>query len=376
MNYVHFFVKKFAVMAKNGYLCRQMTKNNLLLTALLLLIPAMLIAKPRCLVVKAGDAESLLATLDEANRLNADTTSERLYVFIPNGFYDLGETVLTNIQGHNIALVGESMEGTVIRNAPPVEQEGIGKTATLLNRGVNTYVQDLTLKNDLDYYHSGAAGRAVCWQDKGFRTIFKRVRMLSYQDTYYSHSEECQHYFEDSEIHGTVDFLCGAGDVYFNRCLFVTEKRNADGSGTNVIVATRTSTTQWGYVFNECTIRNDSSDFHFGRGWHTHPRCAWLNTRLETPELLRKERYDPYGIRSVDNEFFEYHTMDAQGRDITPKSNVVTFIHQDAHRDVETILTAEEARRFALKNIFPDWRPEKVCKKLETEAKKLRHQLL
>ena len=181
MNYVHFFVKKFAVMAKNGYLCRQMTKNNLLLTALLLLIPAMLIAKPRCLVVKAGDAESLLATLDEANRLNADTTSERLYVFIPNGFYDLGETVLTNIQGHNIALVGESMEGTVIRNAPPVEQEGIGKTATLLNRGVNTYVQDLTLKNDLDYYHSGAAGRAVCWQDKGFRTIFKRVRLLSFQ---------------------------------------------------------------------------------------------------------------------------------------------------------------------------------------------------
>jgi pectin methylesterase-like acyl-CoA thioesterase len=69
-------------------------------------------------------------------------------------------------------------------NAPKVEDEGIGKTATLLNRGWNTYEQDLTLKNDLDYYHSGPAGRAVCWQDKGNRVIFKRVRMLSYQDTY------------------------------------------------------------------------------------------------------------------------------------------------------------------------------------------------
>lgn len=376
MNYVHFLPKKFAVMAKNAYLCSQMTKNQIHLIALLLLLPALLTAKPRCLVVKAGDAESLLATLDEANRLNADTVSERLYVFIPNGYYDLGERVLTTIIGHNIALVGESMEGTVIRNAPPVEQEGIGKTATLLNRGVNTYVQDLTLKNDLDYYHSGAAGRAVCWQDKGYRAIFKRVRLLSFQDTYYSHSEECQHYMEDSEIHGTVDFICGAGDVVFNRCLIVTEKRNADGSGTNVIAAPRTSTTRWGYVFTGCTIRSDTSDFHLGRGWHTHPRCVWLNTRLENPELLRPERYDPYGIRSVDNEFFECHTMDAQGHDITPKSNVVTFIHQDAQRDVETIITAAEARRFTLKNIFPDWRPEKVCKRLETEALKLRRQQL
>lgn len=376
MNYVHFLMKKFAAMAKNGYLCNEMTKNHLLLTALLLLLPAMLMAKPRCLVVKAGDAESLLATLDEANRLNADTTSERLYIFIPNGLYDLGERVLTTIQGHNLSIVGESMEGTIIRNAPPVEQEGIGKTATLLNRGVNTYVQDLTLKNDLDYYHSGAAGRAVCWQDKGYRAIHKRVRMLSYQDTYYSHSEECQHYMEDCELHGTVDFLCGAGDVVFNRCVIVTEKRNADGSGTNVIAAPRTSTTQWGYVFLGCTIRNDMSRFHFARGWHTLPRCAWINTRVESPELLRKERFDPYSIRSVDVAFYEYHTMDAQGNDITPKSNVLGFTAKDVTQSAETIMTASDAKRYTIKNIFPDWRPEKICKKLESEALRLRRQHL
>ena len=376
MKYKHFFVKKFAAMAKKAYLCRQMTKNCLLLIALCLLLPAMQMAKPRFLVVKAGDAESLLATLEEASRLNVDTTSERLYVLIPNGYYDLGERALTTIWGHNLSIVGESMEGTIIRNAPPVEQEGIGKTATLLNRGVNTYVQDLTLKNDLDYYHSGPAGRAVCWQDKGYRAIFKRVRMLSYQDTYYSHSEECQHYMEDTEIHGTVDFICGAGDVVFNRCLIVTEKRNADGSGTNCIAAPRTSTTEWGYVFMDCSIRSDTSDFHYARGWHTHPRCIWINTRIESPELLRKERYDPYGIRAVNNEFFEYHTMDAQGNDITPKSNLVTFIHDKDTNTVETIIPEAEARRYQLKNIFPDWRPEKICRRLEQQALKMRRRYL
>ena len=200
------------------------------------------------IVVEAGNAESLLEAIDKANKQNIDSTASRLFVFIPNGVYDLGDRTLTQIWGHNIALVGESMEGVIIKNAPAVENEGISKTATLLNRGWNTYLQDLTLQNALDYYRCGPAGRAVCWQDKGNYTIFKRVRMLSYQDTYYSHSEECSHYMEDSEIHGTVDFICGAGDVYFNRCLIVTEKRNEDGTGKNVIAAPRTSATKWGYV--------------------------------------------------------------------------------------------------------------------------------
>lgn len=324
------------------------------------------------IVVEAGNAESLLEAIDKANHQNVDSTASRLYVMIPNGVYDLGERTLTQIWGHNIALVGESMEGTIIRNAPSVESEGISKTAVFLNRGHNTYVQDLTLKNDLDYYHSGAAGRAVCWQDKGCYTIFKRVRMLSYQDTYYSHSEECYHYFEDSEIHGTVDFICGAGDVFFNRCLIVTEKRNPDGSGVNVIAAPRTSTTEYGFVFDHCTIRNDVSAFHLGRGWHTHPRCVWLNTTLESPEKLIDTRYDPQGLRTVNNEFFEYNTMDAQGRNITPKSNVVRFVVNDEQCDAETIISKKEAARYALEKVFPKWRPDKKVRALEKQSAKMK----
>ena len=347
--------------------------RTLLLTLLLCLAETLSAGKhPNVIKVKAGNAESLLAALEKANELNADTMSERLFVFIPNGTYDLGEQALTTVGGHNIALIGESMEGTIIRNAPPAAKEGISTTATLLNRGLNTYVQDLTLQNDLDYYSCGPAGRAVCWQDKGFRTIFKRVRMLSYQDTYYSHSEACQHYFEDCEIHGTVDFICGAGDVYFNRCLIVTEKRFPDGSGVNVIAAPRTSITRWGYVFDHCTIRNNMSTFHYARGWHTAPRCTWLYTRLETPEKLEATRFDPEGIRSVDNAFYEYHTTDMQGRDITPKSNIVNFVCKEDKRVLETVMTAQAAQQYTLKNVFPDWQPEKTTRRLCKEAEKLR----
>lgn len=330
---------------------------------------------PRCLLVKAGDAQSLLQALEQAGKMNPDSLSERLFILIPNGYYDLGETVLTPILGHNLALIGESMEGTIIRNVPALADESISKTATLLNRGVNTYVQDLTLKNDLDYYHSGPAGRAVCWQDKGDHAMFKRVRMLSHQDTYYSHSEECQHYFEDSEIHGTVDFICGAGDVFFSRCLIVTEKFIPGGSGHNVIAAPRTSSSPWGYVFHGCTIRSHESPFHFARGWHTHPRCVWLNTTLEAPELLQPERFDPQSIRSAECEFGEYGTVDMDGNQLTPATNHLHIVGSEGERDVQTTLSEEDARRFTLRNIFPNWKPDKQVRKLEKQAKKLKRKL-
>lgn len=324
-------------------------------------------------VVKKGDAKDLLDVIDQVNRLNATPQAERTFILIPDGYYDLKEKTLTRILGNNVALVGQSMEGTIIRNAPDVKIEGISRTAIFQNRGTNNYFQDLTLRNDLDYYAVGEDGRAVCLQDKGTRTICNRVRMLSYQDTYYSDNELCQHYFQDSEIHGTIDFICGAGDVWFEHCLIVTEKRSPDGSGRNVIAAPRTSDTPWGYIFNHCTIKNDVSSYHLGRAWHTNPCCVWLYTTLLTPEKLLPERFDPQGMKISRCFFREYGTMDSQGHDITPKSHVETFTLRDNTQPYvsETIMTREEAKRYTLKRIFADWEPDKELRKWEGQAKKL-----
>ena len=330
----------------------------------------------RVLLVEKGSAESLLATIAEANTLNADKDAERLFILIPDGFYDLGETVLTRVSGHNVALIGQSTEGTVIRNKPDVKIESISKTAVLQNRGQNNYYQDLTLRNDLDYYSAVPDGRAVCLQDKGTRTICNRVRMLSYQDTYYSDNEKCQNYMQDTEIHGTIDFICGAGDVWFERCRIVTEKRTPEGEGVNIITATRTSDTPWGYVFNRCTIENRVSMFNYGRSWHTNPHCVWMHTTLLSPEKLEATRFDDEGMKISSNYFKEYRTTDATGRDITPKSNVVRFTLRDHTQPftAETIMTKEEAKQYTLKNIFGEWQPTKVLKRLEKTSKKLKKQ--
>lgn len=337
--------------------------------------------------VEKSNAKSLLDAVAQANKTNAEQTAKQLFILIPDGFYDLGETVLTKITGHNIALIGQSMEGTIIQNKPDIKKEGISKTAIFQNRGTNNYFQDLTLKNALDYYAAGAAGRAVTLQDKGYRTICNRVRLLSYQDTYYSDNDLSQFYFQDSEIHGTVDFICGDGDVWFERCKIVTEKRTQNGSGRNVIAAPKTSKTLWGYIFNRCTIENIVSNFEFARGWNGTPHCAWLYTTLLTPEKLNKNRFDYRGMNTVQNDFKEYGTMDAQGRDITPKTNVLTFImskkKMEGDKEItteqtctdETILKSERAADYAIDIVFDGWRPDIIIKKMEKTTQKLMKRL-
>ncbi len=348
---------------------------------------AVMMQAQEVMYIPKNDVKALLVAIEAANKKNAEKDSKPLYILIPDGFYDLGETVLTKITGHNIALIGQSMTGTVIQNKPDIKQEGISKTAIFQNRGTNNYFQDLTLRNALDYYAAGAAGRAVTLQDKGQRTICNRVCMLSYQDTYYSDNDQSQHYIQDSEIHGTVDFICGDGDVWFERCKIVTEKRTSDGSGRNVIAAPKTSKTPWGYIFNRCTVENIVSNFEYARGWNGTPHCIWLHTTLLSPEKLNPTRFDYRGMNTVQNDFKEYGTVDAEGRDITPKTNQVTFTmskkKQEGNVEIvtehnstrETILTDAQAERYTIGNVFGDWRPDKLIQKMEKTTRKLMKRL-
>ena len=311
-------------------------------------------------IVKAGDASNLLATLEIAN--SQASNDSRTFIFVPNGTYDLGKTCLTKVSGNNISIIGESMEGTIIKNAPDVENEGIGTTATLLVTGQNTYFQDLTLQNALDYYGSGAAGRAVCLQDKGARTICKNVKMLSYQDTYYSNANN-QFYWETSEIHGTVDFICGGGDVYFNKCLLVGESRSASGKSGEVTLTAPyiDASNKFGYVFEGCTIENKAASFNFGRAWGGVARLAFLNTTLNQPNEIAAKRFTAAGMNVAADKFVEYNSVDAEGNVVSPASNVVTFTKDSQQNTMETIITAEQAAEYSLDKVFPDWKPADIA---------------
>ncbi len=327
-------------------------------------------------IVPAGDVASFLLVLVQAN---AEGDAK---IFLPNGTYDLGETVLTTISGNNISIIGQSMDSTIILNAPDVSMESINNTATLkINKNVSgTYLQDLTIQNALDYYKNDN-GRAVCLWDQGTKTVCKNVKLLSYQDTYYSNLQGAVKYFEDCEIHGTVDFICGDGSVYFNRNLLYAEKRKAAGGGSDALTANNGPATDRGYVFESCTVKSECPVVSLGRAWNNTPTTTFLNTIIDysagefslsddngiqrwTKNLMNKGAWPQFG---------EYNTHLIDGTVLTPASNVVTFKDEkdnNATKDIETVLTAEEAAKYTMAYTLAGWAETAVADARQVEAEK------
>lgn len=326
--------------------------------------------------VKAGDAQSFITTLEVVNGVNAASDAARCYIFLPNGTYDLGETALTTISGNNISIIGESMEKTIITNKPAIENEGIGTTATLLNTSNNLYIQDLTLQNALEYYKSGSAGRAVCLQDRGTQTICKNVKMLSYQDTYYSNEPngKGQFYFEDSEIHGTVDYVCGGGDVYFNHVLFVNESRKEGEKNGEDVIAAPNSKSEWGYIFKDCTIENKASAFSLGRSWNNTTRLTWLNTTVNQKDEILNDgsKYAYFTINAMGDAIADKFRLDVlkdtEGNVFSPNELKVIFKNSDGKNtkaEENIILTEEETANYSLEKVFGDWTPSKLASQVK-----------
>jgi hypothetical protein len=315
--------------------------------------------------VKAGDAGSLIDVLEVVNGQNVSKDAPRAIIFLPNGTYDLDATVKTAITGHNISIVGQSMDNTIIVTKPDISVEGLGKADLLDNSGTNLYLQDLTLQNALDYYKAGSAGRAAVLQDAGNRTIGKNVRMLSYQDTYYSSNSKQQAYWENCDIHGTVDFICGGGDIRFQNTTISLEPRSANGSGSRTITAPTTST-NFGYVFDGCKIvdlAEGKGNWNYGRTWQNDPICVYLNTTLDAnaANTIIATRWIEQGMNNRDPKTFgEYGTLDANGNNITPSSNII----KSYGGSFETILTADQAAAFTYDKMFTDWDPAYLAKLL------------
>ena len=310
--------------------------------------------------VASGDAAGFILALTAAEAGDK--------IFLPNGIYDLGETCKTAINKNNISIIGQSMEGTIIKNAPDFHLEGLGSSVTLFipTSVSGTYFQDLTIQNAMDYYATidagMKAGRGAALQDEGTHTVLKNVRLLSYQDTYYSKTAGAKHYFEDCEIHGTVDFICGAASVYFKNNLLYCEKRYRNGGGQDILTAHtgKDASGDKGYVFESCTIQSECPVVSFGRAWGDDARTYFLNSIVDYSAGQFSftgsgvQRWTISGINGNPKEYGEYNTRLTDGTLQTPESNVITF-NKNGEVTMETVLSAEQAAGFTMEYTLGSW---------------------
>ena len=289
------------------------------------------------IVGKDGNMDEAIKAANEHTK-----TDHRYYIFVPDGDYQLtGNTTIsfsedpvdengkprkdmngqnngmTEISKSNISLIGQSKEGVKIWNHPVVE--GISYTATInLTKGTNDfYAQDLTLENQFNYWGalggSSGAGRAVAFWDRGNRSILKNVALMSWQDTYYSDnsSPDYRGYFENCDLAGVVDWICGNGDIWFEKCNLIVRDR----TGNNIAAPNTEAGQAWGYVFNNCTIRPETdkptqlkgNDWTLARPWNNSPACTFLNTKMYTQPRT-------YGWNRMTSglvvRFHEYNSVD------------------------------------------------------------------
>lgn len=319
------------------------------------------------------DNGNFIAAVHAAN--NRADKSKRFRIFVKSSMYRIkGEgnpikitengkeltipSPMTILTAPNTSICGEGMKNTQIESMPM--HEGISCTSTLfLNGADSTYLQDFELWSNYRDDMTAFASRAVALNEKNCRgNIFKRLSLMSNQDTYYT-NDGGSTYLEDCTVKGTVDFICGGGTIYFNRCDIELRER---GNKANVICAPATEANRaYGYVFNSCRIYGDKAQegkYMLGRPWKNAPRAVFIGTLMELlPDSLGwtemhgtlPRLFSEY--ESLDNEFQLAPTA-LRRKQFKDANNVVTNVR------FNTYLTTAEAEKYDIHDVFPNWHPE------------------
>lgn len=328
-----------------------------------------------------GDIDEAIAAANQ----NTKTEDERFYIFVPDGEYQLTgndpvaalgnkNNGLTTITKSNVSLIGQSKEGTMIWNEPA--NEGISYTGTIHigKKVTDFYSQDLTLENRFDYWAStGGAGRAVAFWDQGNRSVMKNVSMVSYQDTYYSNNANADFrgYFEDCDIYGLVDFLCGDGNIWLEKCNLILRDR----SGNNICAPSQGAIQKWGYVFNNCTIKPESEnpqqlkgkDWTLARPWNDSPAVTYINTTM-----LTQPRDVGWQKMSTDLvlRLHEYRSMDSEGVLLSLGTRSLAACSPGIGSD-DCVLSAAQAAEYTLRNVMggtDGFEPNELCKQIDATS--------
>ena len=357
--------------------------------------------------------EAIKAANGKAERKSYNNTKadgQRYYIFVPDGDYQLtGNTTIscstdpedapkdekgkpktdmngqnngmTEIVKSNISLIGQSKEGVRIWNHPIVE--GITYTATinlpkLEGKTIEDfYVQDLTLENKFDYWGSvsgqdaSGAGRAVAFWDKGNRTVMKNVALLSWQDTYYSDNSNANYrgYFEGCDLAGVVDWMCGNGDIWFERCNLI----HRDRTGNNIAASSTEVGQEWGYVFNNCNIKVENEDplkfkdqnWTLARPWNNSPACTFINTKMYTQPRKYGWTKMTAGLKL---RFHEFKSMDGYGNPIPLETRSLAACTPAPGSD-DCILT--DTTGYNIRNVMSGtdaFDPQILCRQIDAQS--------
>ena len=217
-------------------------------------------------------------------------------------------------------------------------------------------MQDLTVRNAGDNDASAAARRFVAIQENASKAVYKNVCLQSNQDTYYTRATQ-RTYWEGGMITGTVDYICGGGDIFFNGVTLYNNSRN----NGNCITAPATNSA-WGYVFSNCTIDGAAKQngiYSLGRPWQGSPRAVYINTTMKI--IPAAAGWSDMNV--IPALFAEYNSHTENGIPVDCSKRKTTFKADDTEHTItyNPLLTADEAAKYTIDNVLAGndgWQPQ------------------
>jgi len=198
----------------------------------------------------------------------------RLYIEIAPGTY--AERVYVSQFRPRTTLVGKGKAPadvviTAAQNAKTSQSTFFSETMEVL--ADDFQADNLTIENS-----AGNTGQALALTVTADRAIFKKVRLLGYQDTLFA--QYGRQYYVDSYIGGAVDFIFGNAAAVFDR-----DEIHSTGNGYYTANGRTNAQQPTGYVFVNSKFTHDEiaagKELLLGRAWRPFARTVIMHCDIQ-----------------------------------------------------------------------------------------------
>jgi pectin methylesterase-like acyl-CoA thioesterase len=229
---------------------------------------------------------------------------------------------------------------------------GTGKSGSVEVSGDDFVAQNLTIENTFERTHGRVhdGSQAVALLATGDRQVYRRVRLLGYQDTLYAASKAChgkeaptagpcqasRQLFQDCYIEGHVDFIFGDAKAAFDRC-------ELHGMKNPTVMLTAQSRLfpdeDSGYLFNNCTVTaaDGVEKLVLGRPWRAYSTVVFLNTKLNGASI-DPQGWSEWDGRLATSTYLEFNTTSTKGAKVDVSKRIAPSRQ----------LTAEQANKITV----------------------------
>jgi len=175
---------------------------------------------------------------------------------------------------------GAGANSTTIQYGDDATEAGsTAKSASVIILSDYFIAEDIAFKNTAPAPVGGAVGKqAVAFRIDGDKAQFYRVAFYGAQDTLYD--KKGRHYFKDCFIQGSIDFVFGDGQSYYETCHLNSIANPGSGSLTAQKRMKKSELT--GFSFVSCNVTGNGP-IYLGRAWGPFSRVVFLLTQINAP---------------------------------------------------------------------------------------------